>query len=73
MDNGELKTYVDRIGHTAGIVWHVLHEQGPQSLAKLTKSVEAPRDTVMQAIGWLAREDKLEIRETKRGKTVTLR
>jgi hypothetical protein len=27
----------------------------------------------MQAIGWLAREDKIEITETKRGRILSLR
>jgi len=42
------------------------------SLAKLCKEVDAPRDVVMQAIGWLAREDKVEIEETGRGRFVCL-
>ena len=47
---------VDQIGETAGRVWHCLHESGPMSLSKLVKNVEAPRDVVLQAVGWLARE-----------------
>lgn len=64
---------VTHIGEMAGIVWHVLEEHGPQSLAKLVKQIDAPRDSVMQALGWLAREEKLTIEETSRGKIVTLR
>jgi hypothetical protein len=72
-DAVELKSCLEQIGQTAGIVWHILDEQGPQSLTKLAKRVDAPRDTVMQAVGWLAREDKLRIDETKRGRIVSLR
>jgi hypothetical protein len=43
------------------------------SMAKLVERVGGNRDVVMQAVGWLAREDKLEISETKRGKTLALR
>jgi hypothetical protein len=62
-----------QIGDMAGVVWKTLDEQGPLSLAKLVKNTGAPRDTVMQALGWLAREDKVTIEETSRGKIVSLR
>jgi hypothetical protein len=64
---------VAQIGEMAGVVWHVLEEHGPQSLAKLVKYIDAPRDSVMQALGWLGREDKISIDETSRGKIVSLR
>jgi hypothetical protein len=62
-----------QIGEMAGLVWKTLDEQGPLSLAKLVKSIDAPRDTIMQALGWLAREDKLAVEDTNRGKIVSLR
>ncbi|MEX2172773.1 MAG: winged helix-turn-helix domain-containing protein [Pirellulaceae bacterium] len=62
-----------QIGQAAGAVWKTLDEQGALSLAKLVEKVGGNRDVVMQAIGWLAREDKLEITETKRGRIVALR
>ena len=43
------------------------------SLAKLVKQVGFSRDQVMQAVGWLAREDKVEIQETNRGRIISLR
>jgi hypothetical protein len=61
------------IGDTAGLVWQILSTQGPMSMAKLVKTVGQPRDQVMQAIGWLAREDKLEIREERRTRILSLR
>jgi len=64
---------LDQIGETAGLVWHYLHQNGPVSLTKLVKDVDAPRDVVMQALGWLAREDKLVIDESSRTKTVSLK
>ena len=64
---------LEQVGQTAGFVWQTLNEQGPQSLAKLTKSIDAPRDLVMQAVGWLAREDKVWIEDTKRGRMIGLR
>jgi hypothetical protein len=64
---------LQQIGETAGSVWHVLQSQGPMSLAKLVETVGTNRDVVMQAIGWLAREDKIDLTETKRGRIVALR
>ena len=62
-----------QIGETAGLVWHALQKVGPMSFAKLTKQVGAPRDSVMQAVGWLAREGKVEIEESGRTRSVALR
>lgn len=64
---------VAHIGATAGMVWKALVDHGPLTLAKLVKTVGEPRDTVMQAIGWLAREDKVSITEEKRNRIVSLR
>ena len=61
---------VAQIGETAGAVWRALDEHGPLSMAKLVKEVGAPRDLVMQALGWLAREDKVTIEDEKRAKVV---
>jgi hypothetical protein len=62
-----------QIGETAGVIWHTLKDEGPLSLTKLVKAVEAPRDLIMQAIGWLAREDKIDIEETSRGRVISLK
>lgn len=64
--------YVTQIGEAAGAVWRVLADRGPLSLAKLVKEVGLPRDLVMQAVGWLAREDKLAI-DDSRSRMVSLR
>jgi Winged helix-turn-helix domain (DUF2582) len=64
---------VQQIGETAGSVWHALNEHGPLSVAKIVERVGGNRDVVMQAVGWLAREGKVEISETKRGRIVSLR
>lgn len=54
-------------------MWQVLSEQGPMSLAKLVKVVGEPRNTVMQALGWLAREDKIDFAEEGHSRVVSLR
>jgi hypothetical protein len=63
---------VAHIGETAGVVWQVLHDRGPLTMAKLVKTVGGPRDVVMQALGWLAREDKIWIEENGRSRVVSL-
>ena len=64
---------VEQIGEVAGAVWNCLNENGPRSLSQLVKDIDAPRDVIMQAVGWLAREDKLSIEEEGRSKVVALR
>jgi len=64
---------IEQIGKTAGDVWEVLTEQGPMSMAKLISAVGQPRNTVLLALGWLAREDKISIEEDGRARIVSLR
>ena len=64
---------IEQIGETAGEVWHLLaDDREPLSLAQLAKRIDQPRDVIMQAIGWLAREDKLVIEENGRTRYVSL-
>ena len=67
-----LRLVVEQIGWAAGAIWHKLDEEGPQSYAKLVKELDLPRDTVMQALGWLAREEKIQVDESGRGRVVSL-
>jgi hypothetical protein len=64
---------ISQIGETAGEIWHVLDTKGTLTIAKLVKEVDAPRDTIMQALGWLAREEKINIDEDARTRVVSLR
>ncbi len=64
---------IESIGQIAGVVWQALSENGPMSMAKIVKAAGEPRDLVMQAIGWLAREGKLDIVDDRRMKVVSLR
>ena len=64
---------VSEIGQTAGEIWQRLSNNGTSTVAKLVKEVGQSRDTVMQALGWLAREEKIEIVEKGRSRIVTLR
>ena len=64
---------VDEIGLTAGQVWSFLADNGPASLNKLTKSLDVNRELAMQAIGWLAREDKIAFEQATRGRLIRLK
>ena len=71
-NSSQVSFVVNQIGDTAGVVWHTIHDQGPMSLAKLVRTVSAPRDLVHQAVGWLAREEKVRIDEVRRSRVVSL-
>ena len=63
---------IDSIGTVAGLVWHYLNENGPATLSQLAREIDAPRDLVMQGVGWLARENKIVFQKGARGKRVAL-
>jgi hypothetical protein len=64
---------LERIGTAAGDIWHYLHDNGPQSITKLINALDAPRDTILQALGWLAREDKIAFRGAAKSLKVLLK
>jgi hypothetical protein len=51
----------EQVGVTAGEVWHVLNDFGPQTVAQLKKRLNGSGELVGFALGWLAREDKIDI------------
>ena len=64
---------VDSIGMVAGLVWEYLDQKGPVTLSKLAREINAPRDLVMQGLGWLAREEKIDFHPGEKSKLVSLR
>lgn len=48
------------IGHAAGKVWEVLEKNGKMNISQISKAINEKPATVNQAIGWLAREDKIK-------------
>jgi winged helix-turn-helix protein DUF2582 len=64
---------LEAIGETAGLVWNFLRSNGEASLNALEKGVKAPKPMISMAVGWLAREGKVEIEEDKRSVRVSLR
>jgi hypothetical protein len=60
---------VNLIGETAGKVWGFLQKHGEADLKQIKKGLKVDSDLISQAIGWLAREDKLVIEH--RGSLIT--
>ena len=56
----------EEIGDIAGKVWKYLHSSGESSLTGVERAVGAPKPVVCMAIGWLAREGKIALRQEKR-------
>ena len=63
----------EQVGETAGRIWHLLNDQGPQTLAQLKKSLNGSREVITFALGWLAREDKVDISQDKKNFRVALK
>lgn len=64
---------IENIGQTAGLVWQYLHTHGESTLSGVEKGVEAPRAMISMAVGWLAREGKIAVRDEKRAVRISLR
>jgi hypothetical protein len=63
--NGDAASAADVLGHeqigfVAGDVWVYLTDNGQTSLATLKKEVNTTPELLCAAVGWLAREDKLD-------------
>ncbi len=54
------------IGTNAGVIWEILHRIGESDIATLNKETNLCINEIYEAIGWLAREDKLNF-STKQG------
>ena len=63
---------IKAIGETAGMVWNYLRSHGDCSLSALEKGIDAPKSMVSMAIGWLAREGKIEMKDAKRSIRISL-
>ena len=62
-----------QVGETAGAIWQALSTSGPLTMAILMEEINAPQSVFFMAVGWLAREDKLEIERTDGDYTVRLK
>ena len=63
----------DEMGVMAGQVWRLLSTDGPQSTVQIRKKLKAKPTLVDYALGWLAREDKIDLIEEKKTLRVSLK
>ncbi len=68
-EKGSEVAMIYAIGEAAGKVWKFLDQKGEASLSQIQKGVRENPNRILQAIGWLAREDKLNI--ITKGRNVT--
>jgi len=50
------------IGTNAGVIWNILHNNGTCDINHLKKHSSLDADDIYAAIGWLAREKKINLR-----------
>ncbi|MGD0694060.1 MAG: winged helix-turn-helix domain-containing protein [Terriglobia bacterium] len=61
------------IGETAGQVWQVLNSDGPQTLPQLRRKLDGTGPFVDFAVGWLVREEKIDIDQEKKSLRLRLK
>lgn len=60
---------IQTIGESAGIIWNLLQSESRKwDYQEIKKATGLPDRIINAAIGWLAREGKLTIEETKIGR-----
>ena len=50
----------EKVIETAGKTWRYLGQNGQTNVSQLAKSLKEKNELVFQALGWLAREDKID-------------
>lgn len=61
------------VGETAGRIWETLSSDGPLTVSQLKKKVNGSGELLNFALGWLAREDKIDIVQDKKAIHVQLK
>jgi len=61
------------IGAAAGAIWEYLDKNGATSVSKVTKETGVSRNDAQRAIGWLAKEGKLNFEMDKRTELLSLK
>ncbi|MCQ2112250.1 MAG: winged helix-turn-helix domain-containing protein [Bacteroidaceae bacterium] len=54
----------EKAGNIAGLIWHSLDENGAQTYKQIKKSTKLAEKDFNLGLGWLLREDKLNVAET---------
>ena len=62
----------EKIIEAAGKTWRFLGQNGQTNVSQLAKSLKEKEEVVFQALGWLAREDKIDYTVKNRRTFVSL-
>ncbi len=62
--------YKKLIGTNAGIIWNLLNNNQRWNIAELREASGLTEKEIYTAIGWLARENKIEIEKSQNGDEV---
>jgi predicted DNA-binding transcriptional regulator AlpA len=63
----------ERVGFTAGNIWHYLNDNGATSVAKLIRELPEEEKIIQRSIGWLAQEGKITLNTIDRAETIALK
>lgn len=66
-------TLEEQIGFSAGEIYNYLHVNGATSFAKMKKELDLKGNFADLGLGWLARENKVEIQQKGPAVKVSLR
>lgn len=66
-------TVSERVGLTAGSIWHYLSENGSTPVAKLLRELTEEEKISQRSIGWLAQEGKITLAVIDRVETIALK
>ena len=53
----------EKIGKTAGRIWETLRKKQEINVSQLPRTIKEKSGVTYQALGWLAREDKINYHE----------
>lgn len=66
-------TVSERIGLTAGSIWHYLADNGDTSVATLVRELPEEEKVIQRSIGWLAQEGKIALVTVNQAETLALK
>jgi hypothetical protein len=66
-------TLSERVGLTAGSIWHYLSENGASPVAKLVRELPEEEKIIQRSIGWLAQEGKITLDKIGSVETMALK
>jgi|YelNatPaOPRAMG01_1025707.scaffolds.fasta_scaffold475715_2 hypothetical protein len=61
------------IGFTAGDIYNLLKKDGPKTIKEIVNEIKADQTISVMAIGWLAREDKIEFYQEGKKRLIKLK